>query len=231
MRFAPPSDIWLPLEAEWNVSVARARSLQQEMAALVSTGCSPEPVQTVAGVDAAFRNDVVRAAAVVVSLPELQSIASAAVEMKVNFPYVPGLLAFREGPALIEAIHELDIRPDVLIFDGHGIAHPRRFGIASHAGVLLDTATIGCAKTNLSGTCMEPQSERGEHELIVDGEEVIGAAVRTRTGVNPVFVSIGHLMDLQGAINLILQCSRKHRIPEPLRKAHQLSKFSIPNIV
>ena len=215
----------LAISTHWGVSVARAVALQAELAPSVLPTRTVKPLRTVAGVDAAFRKDVVRAAVVVLVLPDLDILASETVEMEVTFPYLPGLLAFREGPAVIKALRRLKGLPDVLIFDGHGIAHPRRFGIASHVGVLLDTAAIGCAKTILSGRCLEPQTEKGACTFINDGEDIIGAAVRTRSGVKPVYVSIGHRMDLATGIRIILQCSPDFRICEPVRRAHQLCKF------
>ncbi|MCL7454196.1 MAG: endonuclease V, partial [Anaerolineae bacterium] len=141
----------------------------------------------------------------------------------VTFPYVPGLLTFREGPSVVKALEELDTWPDLLIFDGHGLAHPRRIGLASHMGVILDRPSIGCAKSRLVGEHGEPDDDAGNWTPLRDGQEVIGAVVRTRAKVKPVFVSIGHRIDLNTAVDFVLRCTRGYRLPETTRYAHRLA--------
>jgi deoxyribonuclease V len=143
--------------------------------------------------------------------------------MTISFPYVPGLLAFREGPVVLAALARLKDRPDVLIFDAHGLAHPRRMGLASHLGILLDTPAVGCAKSRLVGLHEEPDESKGGWTPLVHEEEVIGAVVRTRDRVRPVYVSIGHRVDLETAISLTLGCTSRYRLPEPIRWAHRVA--------
>jgi len=163
-------------------------------------------------------------------------IETATVVQKVNFPYIPGLLSFREAPACIAAVEKLKLSPDVFIIDGQGIAHPRRLGIASHLGLFFDKPTIGCAKSRLIGAFEEPPLQKGSysllkitnHEPLTTNHEIIGAVVRTRTNVNPVFVSVGNKCTLDDAIRIVLACTTKYRIPEPTRLAHQLvSKYVV----
>ncbi|HXG60095.1 MAG TPA: deoxyribonuclease V [Planctomycetota bacterium] len=180
------------------------------------------PAGTVGGADVSERAGIARAALVVTR--NLVPVEEVAVETPVRFPYIPGLLSFREIPALLKAWEKLRARPDVLIVDGQGIAHPRRFGIASHLGVLLDQPSIGCAKSRLIGRYEEPPPERGAWTPLVDRGEVIGAAVRTRTGRRVVFVSIGHRVSLAAAIRVVLDCTPRYRLPEPQRLADRLSR-------
>jgi deoxyribonuclease V len=182
---------------------------------------------TVAGADIGYRNDTACAAVVVMNLTDLKILEEAVATLPVQFPYVPGLLSFREGPVIIAALGKLKMRPDLLMIDGQGIAHPRRFGVASHIGVLLDIPTIGCAKTRLVGDYEPPQSAAGSTSFLTDANEIIGAAVRTRTDVKPVFVSIGHLVDLSESIRVVLKTCRGYRLPEPLRRADHLSRSQI----
>ena len=139
-----------------------------------------------------------------------------------KFPYIPGLLTFREGPLLIEAFKKIKIELDVIIFDGQGIAHPKRLGLATHMGILLDKPTIGCAKSRLIGTYEEPEKGNGSYNLLKDSGEVIGAVLRTKEDVSPVFISPGHRIDLKSSIEIVLKCLRNHRLPEPTRQAHLL---------
>jgi deoxyribonuclease V len=139
-----------------------------------------------------------------------------------RFPYVPGLLSFREGPALIAAARKLKCEPDVLMFDGHGRAHPRRFGIATHMGLVFDRPSIGCAKSRLCGAHKDPPPERGRHVPLVDGDEKIGRVLRTRHGLKPVYVSVGYKVTIDDAVRVCLECCTKYRLPEPARLAHQL---------
>jgi deoxyribonuclease V len=178
----------------------------------------------VAGLDAAFSRDDRHclAAAVVWDLRERALIEQQVAVRPVTFPYVPGLLSFREGPALLVALRALRTSPDVLICDGHGLAHPRRFGVACHVGVIVNRPTIGCAKSRLVGTHRTPGARRGSAAPLSDGGEVIGSVLRTRDGIRPVFVSVGHLIDLRGAQRIVLACTVRYRLPEPIRLADQL---------
>ena len=165
-----------------------------------------------------------RAAAVVMGLPGLETIEHAIARRPASFPYVPGLLSFREMPAALAALEALTVRPDLLLCDGQGIAHPRRCGLASHLGLAADLPSIGVAKTRLVGEHREPGASRGAWASLVDAGEEIGAALRTRAGVKPVYVSIGHRVSLATAIRLVLACSPRYRIPEPLRAADRLAR-------
>jgi deoxyribonuclease V len=180
-------------------------------------------LKTVAGVDVSIRADQVHAAVVVLSFPDLEPLEQALVSAPVTFPYVPGLLAFREGPGVLAALDRLSKWPDLLVFDAHGLAHPRRMGLASHMGLLLDWPSIGCAKSRLTGTHCEPGERVGDWTPLLDRRETIGAVVRSRAGVRPLFVSIGHRIDLGTAIDLVLKCGRGYRLPETTRYAHKVA--------
>jgi len=207
----------------WDISPREAIALQRELASRIIQKDVLPKITTVAGIDVGVKGGVARAAVVVMRFPELEIIEHVRAELPLAFPYVPGLLSFREAPAILEALAKLEHNPDVLIFDGQGYAHPRRMGIATHIGILLDHPTVGCAKSRLCGTFEEPGIERGSYSWLWDGKEIIGAVVRTRTRVKPVFVSVGHKMRLESAIDLVLQCGRGYRLPEPTRWAHRLA--------
>jgi len=189
----------------------------------MTTTFEPRAVKTVAGVDVGFHGDLARAAVVVLGFPGLEPVDYALAEVPVLFPYIPGLLAFREGPAVLAALDRLRTWPDLLIFDAQGLAHPRRLGLASHLGVVLDWPSIGCAKSRLFGLAEQPGNDRGDWAPICDDGETIGAAVRTRPDVRPVYVSIGHRVDLLTAIDLVLGCTRGYRLPETTRYAHKVA--------
>jgi deoxyribonuclease V len=213
----------------WDLSPSEARRVQRELAGRVVREDRLVPPRTVAGIDLAFPwrspgEATGRGALVVLELPDLRPIESRVVERPVAFPYVPGLLSFRETPVALAAFELLPMRPDLLIVDGHGVAHPRRFGIACHLGLLLDVPTIGCAKSILVGTAEEPGAEPGAWAPLVHAGETIGAAVRTRVGAKPVYISTGHRVSLETAIALTLACTRGHRLPEPTHQADALSK-------
>ncbi len=157
---------------------------------------------------------------VILEYPELRAVEVKVVSGRLSFPYIPGLLSFRESPLTLTACGELNLSPDLIIVDGQGILHPRRFGLASHLGLLLDTPTIGCAKSLLCGEHQEPGLEPGNYAEVVDKGAVIGAALRTREGTSPVYVSIGHKIDLESAIYWVRRCCRGFRVPEPTRLAH-----------
>lgn len=208
----------------WPDSPEAAVALQQQLRSQVRIQPLAQPAETIAGCDISFNKfeETVYAGIVVLRLDTLETIAEATAITTTSFPYVPGLLSFREIPALLEAWAKLTILPDVVVFDGHGIAHPRRLGIASHAGLLLDRPTLGCGKSVLVGRYEEPALERGSWSPMMHRGEVIGAALRTKNKVNPVYVSPGHLIDLPTAIDLMLRCNGGYRIPETTRRAHNL---------
>lgn len=200
-------------------------AIQAELRARVETADRLPQIRHVAGVDVGFEESgrVTRAAVVVLGYPDLQPVDRAVARLPTRFPYVPGLLSFRELPAVLAAIEGLNVRPDVYLCDGQGLAHPRRFGIACHLGVLLDAPSIGVAKTRLTGSHAEPPQEKGGWTPLMDGEEVIGAVLRTRTAVKPLYVSIGHRVSLASAVRLVLACTRRYRLPETTRYAHRLA--------
>lgn len=207
----------------WDVSPAEARGIQRQLCERVRVEPLASRPETVAGIDVSLKGGVGRAAVVLFTYPELRPLQAATAEMSVLFPYVPGLLAFREGPVALAALERLDVAPDVLMFDAQGLAHPRRVGLAAHIGVLLNRPAVGCAKSRLCGTHVEPHEQKGSWSPLVDNGQVIGAVVRTRDRVRPVFVSIGHRVDLEGAISLVLGCTTKYRLPEPTRWAHRVA--------
>jgi deoxyribonuclease V len=211
------------LSHPWNMSPQDARRLQVKLSAHVIRKNRLKTVKTVAGIDVGMKGDVACAAIVVLDFTGLDIVAKTTATRRITFPYIPGLLSFREGPVILDALDRLDCKPDLLIFDGQGIAHPCRLGIASHIGLIVDLPSIGCAKSRLCGQYQEPGIERGSHVPLMDHGETIGAIVRTRTGVKPVFVSIGHRVDLKSSIDYVLRCCKGYRLPETTRKAHSLA--------
>lgn len=207
----------------WDVAPAEAREIQHQLRERVVVESLRSEPEVIAGIDVSLKGGQVRAAVVLLSYPDLMPLQATTAEMPVSFPYVPGLLAFREGPVVLSVLEKLSCRPDVLMFDAQGLAHPRRMGLATHLGVLLDTPAVGCAKSRLCGTHLVPDRHKGSWVPLLDGDEVIGAVVRTRDGVSPVFVSIGHRVDLETAISLVLNCATKYRLPEPTRWAHRVA--------
>lgn len=216
------------LSHPWDLEPAEAIALQKELATYVVRRAELGEVRRIGGVDASYRDGLARAAVVVLSYPDLEILDYTVVTRPIEYPYVPGLLTFREGPAVLDAFEQVRTMPDLLIFDGQGIAHPRRIGIASHIGVLLDVPAIGCAKRRLRGRYEPPGPERGSFTYLMDKEEVLGAVVRTRTGVKPVFVSIGHRVDLPSAIHYVLSCGRGYKLPEPTRWADKIAGGACP---
>ncbi len=223
----------------WNVSFPKARNCQSALAARVRFIPLKKQPKLIAGLDCAFTKDgkKIIAAVVVLKAPDFTPVETASALRKLTFPYVPGLLSFREAPACIAAVKKLKTTPDVFIIDGQGIAHPRRLGLAAHLGLFFDKPTFGCAKSRLTGFFEEPSSEKGAYSFLRDKEntklkasdgrratsdEVIGAVVRTRNNVKPVFVSVGNKCLLKDAIKITLRCATKYRLPEPTRLAHQL---------
>ena len=203
---------------------AAARLIQERLRKDVRLKARRAPVRLVAGVDAAFLEDAAVGAACLLTFPALEPVAERKAVVEAPLPYRPGYLSFREGHALAEAILALPERPDIILVDGQGIAHPKRLGLASFLGVILGLPTIGCAKSRLIGDHEDPSPRRGAWALLRDKGETVGAVLRTRTGVRPVYVSPGHLTDLEQAIEIILACCAGFRIPEPLRRADHLSK-------
>jgi deoxyribonuclease V len=211
------------------LSPEEAVRLQQELRAKVAVQpLDLESLRTVGGVDAGFRGEMTRAAVVVLSFPGLKLLDHAVAEIPTSFPYIPGLLSFRETPAILTALEQLENLPGALICDGQGLAHPRRFGIACHLGVLLDRPALGCAKSILVGRHGPLDETPGSTAELKAGEEVLGAAVRTRQGVKPVYVSIGHRFDLDSAVGLVLACAQGYRLPEPTRLADRLASQKGP---
>jgi deoxyribonuclease V len=207
----------------WDVTPQEALQIQERVRqAVIPAGWNGRP-SLIAGADAAFDGErqQVYGAVVVLSFPALQLVESVVQRARIRFPYIPGLLAFREAPALLTAFERLRHEPDVVFVDGHGLSHPRAAGIACHIGLCLDRPVIGCAKSRLTGECREPGVTRPAVSHIYDQDgRVIGAVVRTRDRVKPVFVSIGHRISLAEAVRLTLACGKGYRIPEPTRQAH-----------
>jgi deoxyribonuclease V len=206
----------------WQVNPAQAVAIQGKLASQVSRSGQVISPRLIAGVDISVDKEAGTGtgAVVVLSYPGLDLVEVKTVTKKLEFPYIPGLLSFRESPLILAACENLERVPDLILVDGQGIAHPRRMGLASHLGLFLDTPTIGCAKSRLCGRHEEPGSEAGSCAELVDRGEIIGAALRTRPGLNPVYVSIGHRIDLPAAVHWVMACCRGYRLPEPARLAH-----------
>lgn len=209
------------LRARWNITPREAVRLQQAWRERVETRDRFGTVRYVAGADLAFdlETNLAFAGVIVYRFPELVEVERRSARRKLRFPYVPGLLSFREGPVLLAAFARLETQPDVILIDGQGFAHPRRFGIASHIGVLLDTPTIGCAKSILVGEHRELAQAAGSNSPLIDHGEQVGVALRTRDGVRPIYVSIGHRISLESAVRVVVQCGDGFRIPKPTREA------------
>lgn len=209
----------------WDVTPKRARELQLELARLVETRDRLGVIRRVAGVDVGFdkANGLTRAAVAVLAFPQLDPIEDALATCPTRFPYVPGLLSFREAPAILAALERLAEPPDLLLCDGQGIAHPRRFGIACHLGILTDLPSIGVAKTRLVGTHAEPGPARGAWTVLEHHGEAIGAVLRSRAGTKPIFVSPGHRVSLARAVELVMACTTRYRLPETTRRADRLA--------
>jgi deoxyribonuclease V len=216
---------------DWDLSPKEAIQIQKELRSrVVIAPLSENGLQLIAGVDVGLPRAtkaagaaMARAAVAVMNYATMELVDQAIAEIPVPFPYVPGLLSFREMPVILAALEQLKTRPDVFMVDGHGYAHPRRFGLACHLGVWLDKAAIGCGKSILVGEQADLENSRGSIAPLRDGDEIIGAAVRTRDGVKPVYVSAGHRTDLSTAIRITLNCGRGVRLPEPIRWAHRLA--------
>lgn len=209
----------------WQVSPAYARLIQDEYASEVERSDRLGALRHVAGVDIGFEDDgrTTRAALVILSFPELALVEHVIARRPTRFPYVPGLLSFREIPALLQALDQAGTEPDLILCDGQGIAHPRRFGLACHLGVLTDRPTIGVAKQRLIGHYREPPQRRGAWTALLDQGETVGAALRSRADAQPVFVSIGHRVSLPTAVRLVMACTTRYRLPETTRYAHHFA--------
>jgi deoxyribonuclease V len=208
----------------WKLSYSRAAALQKRLASkVVFTPLRKQP-KLIAGLDCALTRDGqgIIAAAVLLQMPDFAPVETAHAVRKAAFPYIPGLLSFREAPVCLAAVRKLKTDPALFILDGQGIAHPRRLGLAAHLGLFFDKPTIGCAKSRLIGTYQDPPPQKGAYTLLKDNDETIGVVARTRTNVKPVFVSVGNKCLLKDAIKMILICATKYRLPEPTRLAHQL---------
>jgi deoxyribonuclease V len=216
---------------EWPTTFEEAQALQQRLRTQVLTRDDFGQIGTVAGVDAGYEADpdsgmdqgLARAAIVVLAYPSLRPLDYAIARRPTTFPYVPGFLSFREVPAVLAALTDLRVRPDLLICDGQGIAHPRRFGIASHIGILADLPSIGCAKSLLVGRHIPVPDERGASVPLTHRGEQIGVALRTRVGTKPLYISIGHRISLAAAIDFVMACTTKYRLPETTRAADGLA--------
>lgn len=212
-------------EITWPISAVEAIEFQEIWRRKVIRKNKFKRLQKVAGVDASYKNGKALAAVVVLSYPDLSVLDQSTIVMPIHFPYVPGLLAFREGPAVVEAFRHLATEPDLIIFDSQGLAHPRRFGLACHLGIILNKSTIGCAKSRLIGQpCQSLSNEEGAWVKLLDDGEVVGAVLRSRTGSGPLYVSLGHKIDLKTSVEVVLNCLRpSQRLPETTRLAHQLA--------
>lgn len=206
----------------WKINVEQAKEIQRQLALKILRSGEVVSPKYIAGVDIASgkAGGTARAAVVVLSYPGLQLVELEVAQGKLELPYIPGLLSFRESPLILAALSKIKISPDIIMVDGQGIAHPRRLGIASHLGLLLDTPTIGCAKSRLCGSSIMPGDEPGSYEEITDNGEIIGATLRTKTGVKPLYISTGHKINLENAVYWIMKCCRGYRLPEPTRLAH-----------
>ncbi|MDW7761802.1 MAG: deoxyribonuclease V [Acidobacteriota bacterium] len=212
------------LSPVWPTDIREAREIQIALAAQVRCIPLASPIRLIAGVDASFSGDRVFAAACLYDFPSLGVVEEAVASRPLTFPYVPGFLSFREGPVVLDVLAALGRKPDLLLIDGQGMAHPRKLGLASHIGVLLGLPSIGCAKSRLIGEFREPGPGRGCRSQLTLNGQTIGAVVRTRTGVRPLFVSPGHLVDIPGSVRFVLRTAPRFRIPEPLRRADALSR-------
>jgi deoxyribonuclease V len=206
----------------WDLTPSAAAQLQRELAALIDTRLPLTRCDLIAGADVSYDrfSNIMYAGVVVLRTADLTIVEQRGAVRETSFPYVPGLLSFREAPALLEAFAQVEAEPDAVMLDGQGLAHPRRLGLACHIGLCLDRPCLGCAKSRLIGQYREPERGAGSLTELRDREEVVGYVVRTKTGVKPVFVSAGHKIDLASAKDWVLATCRGYRLPEPTRQAH-----------
>lgn len=205
----------------WDVTPAEAIAIQKQLRERIELRDAFDTISVIAGADVAFDDDWGYGGIISYSFPGLVEIERRSARKKLSFPYIPGLLAFREAPVLLAAFELLASEPDLIMFDGQGIAHGRRMGIATHMGILLNKPTVGCAKSRLVGECEEPLPEAGSYTPLVDGEEMVGVVLRTRDRVRPIFVSPGTRISLQTCVEIVLKCLDGYRIPKPTRQADQ----------
>jgi deoxyribonuclease V len=215
----------MSVQAAWPITVAEARRVQEALAPRVIRDDRLGRVRRVAGVDVGFeeRGKTTRAAVAVLDFPSLEPLDQSIYRCPTRFPYVPGYLSFREVPAVLEALGKLASAPDLLLCDGQGLAHPRRFGLACHLGVLADLPAIGVAKSRLIGEHEALPAAKGSWVALTDRDETIGAVLRTRDNVSPLYISIGHRIGLATAIDYVLRCTTRYRLPETTRRAHRLA--------
>lgn len=209
----------------WATNTAEAKLIQEQLKDRVITQDELKTVQYVAGVDVGFQDNyqITQAAVAVLSFPQLELVEKAISQIPTTFPYIPGYLSFREIPAILEALKQLKITPDLILCDGQGLAHPRRFGLACHLGVLLNLPTIGVAKSLFIGEHEELPSEKGSWQPLIDKDETVGLVLRSRTNVRPIYVSIGHKISLPTAKDYVMKCLTKYRLPETTRWADKLA--------
>ena len=219
---------------DWNLTTSQARDLQNRLSLNVCRlGNVVEP-HFIAGIDVSSplrARGMGTAAVVLLEYPGLELVETQTIRGQIDFPYVPGLLSFREAPLILQAFEKLTHAPDLIIVDGQGIAHPRRLGIAAHLGLFFDIPTIGCAKTRLCGTYKEPALAAGNFEELVDNGESIGVVLRTKNNVKPLFISIGNNIAIEDAVFWVMRCCRGYRLPEPIRFAHQVAGSSLKSVV
>ncbi len=218
------------LAADWPTDITAARAVQVEGATRVVRHDDLGPVRHLAGADVGFEDagTTTRAAVAVLSFPELETCDQALGRFATCFPYIPGYLSFREIPAILTALQEIETLPDLLLCDGQGLAHPRRFGLACHLGVVTDLPSIGVAKSRLIGTHEAVPEDRGAWVPLYDKDEIIGAVLRTRARVSPIYVSTGHRVSLPTAIDYVMRCTTRYRLPETTRQAHRLASGPAP---
>ncbi|GAB4509070.1 MAG: deoxyribonuclease V [Sulfuricaulis sp.] len=209
----------------WPSHVAEARAIQESLRGKIVARDRFGKISTVAGIDVGFekRGTITRAAVVVLDFPGLTLSEQAIARLPTRFPYVPGYLSFREAPAVLAAMKKLPTMPDLILCDGQGLAHPRRFGLACHLGLLLDIPSIGVAKSRLIGTHAEVPEKKGGWTALEDDGEIIGVVLRTRAGAKPVYVSVGHRIGLASAVDYVMRCTTRYRLPETTRHAHRLA--------
>ena len=215
----------IELGGRWVTNVAEAKLIQEQLKDRVITHDALKKIKYVAGVDVGFQENykITQAAVAVLSFPELELVEHAIAKMPTTFPYIPGYLSFREIPAILKALEKLQIVPDLILCDGQGLAHPRRFGLACHLGVLIDLPTIGVAKSLFVGKHQEVDIQKGSWQPLIDQDETIGLILRSRTNVKPIYVSIGHKISLPTAKEYVMQCLTKYRLPETTRWADKLA--------
>ena len=222
------------IEHDWDISLSEAKVIQKELRKKIKIQSLKKQVHTIAGIDTAFekKKGLCFTAVVLLSYPEMETIEELSVVKEIQIPYIPEFLSFREGPSIIKALNRLTVNPDLLMFDGQGITHPRMLGIATHIGVLYDISTIGCAKSRLTGTYNKVGRKRGDFSFLLgDKAKRIGVVLRTKEDVKPLFISPGHLIDIKTSMKIVLESAKKYRLPEPTRLADILSKKAkSPNI-